>query len=1146
MFRKPAFWIALAAFAIASAVLAVRLFPLAFPIVQIDLTMDREGALEAARVLAARDGVGPRTYREAASFVSDAQAQTFVELEGGGKEAFARMLRERLYEAHTWRVRHFVEGQKYEALIRFRPDGRPYGFIEQIEETAPGAALDADAARTIAEQNAARTWLVDLQPFSLVEQSREQRSSGRIDYTFTYERAAPTLNEGRYRLRLEVTGDRLTEVTHFIKIPEAFSRRYEEMRSANEAIGAGGSMAMVVLYVIGGIGVGLFWLLRHRWVIARSAVKWGIAVAALQLAANVNEFPLSWMSYDTAIPRASFISQQVTTFITAFAGYATLFAFSFMAAESLSRRAFGHHPQLWRIWSRDAAASTAVLGRTAGGYLLVSVFFAYDVVLYFYATRWWNWWTPSEALIHPDILATYLPWLSAIANSLQAGFWEEALFRAVPIAGAALIGDRFGRRRLFIVIAFIVQTVVFGSGHAPYPTQPSYARPVELILPSIGFGLIFLRFGLLPGIVLHYAFDVVWMAMPLFVSTASGVWIDRTMVILLTLVPLGIVLGARLRAGRWVALPDEQRNAAWVPPPARAPQITEPEPTVLLPVTKRRLIVWSAAGGAALVGWLVAQPFRAQVETPAVSRSDAARIAREALAVRGVTLGAEWRVMPLIEDGLVEAHRFVWDAGGRERFDELLGRYLSTPRWNVRIATFAGDVANRAEEWAVLVNSRGEAERVAHQLPESKPGASLDEGAARTVATAAVERVLHLPATALREVSAQPAKLSARTDWLFTFQDVAVAPIVWRPGSGSASADADARGEARIEVVIAGDEVARVRPFVRVPESWQRQRRARQTFAQIVGLIATLLAGSALVSLGMAGIISWSRRRDFTRRVMVIMFTAFAVTSLISSVNTIPSLIARLSTSQPFGLQLAMIFGIGLVGLLLTGAMIALAAGTLPYDMRDRRTLTTTQRWILGVSLGALAAGATALLRAGEPAWPDVDALGTYVPMVARLVDGIPALLLRSITLLALLTAIEDFSDGWTKRRPLYGLLLIAAGALLGAPADDLSFAEWLPIGVSVGVALLLAFVFVLRDDLSLVPIAIATTIALAQLRNALLAGTPAAPFGSFIGALLTLWAGWWMVGLLRGARSATGDVSPDAASSSPASESESTRSSLA
>ena len=99
------------------------------------------------------------------------------------------------------------------------------------------------------------------------------------------------------------------------------------------------------------------------------------------------------------------------------------------------------------------------------------MFFAYDVILYLVATRAFGWWTPAEALLHPDVLASYVPWLSAIANSLQAGFWEECLFRAVPLAGAALIGDRFGKRGLFLAIAFVVQAIIFGAGHAPYPTS---------------------------------------------------------------------------------------------------------------------------------------------------------------------------------------------------------------------------------------------------------------------------------------------------------------------------------------------------------------------------------------------------------------------------------------------------------------------------------------------------------------------------------------------------------------------------------------------------------------------------------------------------------------------------------------------------
>ncbi len=364
MLRKPAFWIALIALSAASALLAVRLFPQAFPLVQLELTMDREAALAVARELMKREQLGPPDFRQAASFTSDSETQTFVELEGGGKEAYARMLREGLYAGYTWRVRHFREGQTHETLIRFRPDGQPYGFAEQIEESAPGAALTPDAARTIAEKKAREAWQIDLGPFALVEQSQERRPAGRVDHTFTYERPAPTLNEGRYRLRLVVSGDRLTEATHFIKIPEA-----------NLAIGLFSGVAMVLLYVIGGIAIGLFWLLRQRWVIARQPMLWGVAVALLQVLASLNDWPLLWMSYDTAVPRASFIAQQMAILVASFVGFSMFFGLSFMAAESLTRRAFGQHPQLWRVWSRPAAASTTVAGQTAAGYLLVAVFY---------------------------------------------------------------------------------------------------------------------------------------------------------------------------------------------------------------------------------------------------------------------------------------------------------------------------------------------------------------------------------------------------------------------------------------------------------------------------------------------------------------------------------------------------------------------------------------------------------------------------------------------------------------------------------------------------------------------------------------------------------------------------------------------------
>ncbi|HYI86534.1 MAG TPA: CPBP family intramembrane glutamic endopeptidase, partial [Burkholderiales bacterium] len=698
--------------------------------------------------------------------------------------------------------------------IRFTPEGKPYGFVEKLKEDAPGAALDANAARALAE-SAAPKWNVDLARFAVAEQGQERRVGGRVDHTITYERTDASAGEGGYRVRLVVSGDRLTEVTQFVRIPEAFTRRYTSMRSANDAIGMGSAIGMMLLYVLGGIGVGLFFMLRKRWVLWRQAVAWGLAVGVMQALALINQLPLAWMTYDTALPRSTFLAQQAAVVIASLIGFSAFFALSFMAAETLTRRAFGEHPQLWRSWSRRSStgdeaaapgASMQTLGLTAGAYLLVSVFLAYDVMLYFVATKYFGWWSPSEALLHPDVLATYAPWLSAIANSFQAGFWEEALFRAVPLAGAALIGDRFGRRRLFLVIAFIVQALIFGAGHAQYPAQPSYARPVELILPSIGFGLLYLHYGLLPGIILHYAFDVVLFSIPILLADAPGIWVQKAMIALFVLVPLWVVLGRRMQIGRWTELSPADRNAAWTPPATIEHEAVafEAPHTAIGP---RARTAWLAIGVLALVA-IVGVSMRSNTTRLSATRQDAEAAARSALAERGVTLDRKWRVMPMPLDGSEGPHEFVAETAGDARRRELVGKYLPAPGWLVRIATFEVDVVDRAEEWGVVVSATGQVLRVRHIVPEDRPGATLDEREARALAVKAVAERLGLDAARgqIKEVSAAPAKLKARTDWTFTFADTTVAPLP--------------QGEPRIDVGIAGNEVVAARPYVFVPEEW--------------------------------------------------------------------------------------------------------------------------------------------------------------------------------------------------------------------------------------------------------------------------------------------------------------------------------------
>ena len=1115
--RRPAFWIAFVVFSIVAAVVAVRYFPRAFAIVTLEITMDREQAMEAAAALMARESLGPAGYRQAASFTLDSEAQTFVELEGGGKTAFTEMMRSGDYSAYTWQVRHFKEADPHETTIRFTPRGVPYGFVEKLKEDQPGPAIDARAARTIAEDGAKR-WNVDLARFALAEQGQERRVGGRVDHTLTYERSDRTAGEGRHRLRLVVSGDRLTELTHFIRIPDAFTRRYASMRSANEAIGVGSVVGLMLLYVIGGIGVGLFFILRKRWLLWRHAAFWGIAVGVMQGLAMLNQLPLAWMSYDTALPRSTFLAQQAALVFASVIGFSGFFALSFMAAESLGRRAFGHHPQLWRSWSRSSAdgggtaaspgASKQVLALTAAGFLLVPVFLAYDVLLYYFMTRYFGWWSPAEALLHPDVLATYVPWLSAIANSFQAGFWEEALFRAVPLAGAALIGDYFGQRRLFLVLAFIIQALIFGAGHAPYPAQPSYARPVELIVPSIGFGLLYVRYGLLPGIILHYAFDAVLFAIPILLADAPGIRVQQLMVGLFVFVPLWVVLARRWQAGRWTELSPADRNAGWTPPAAAERDVVfvAAPPTTM---SARTRMAWLAAGAVALIV-CVAGIVRAPSQTLTATRADAEAAARQALSERGFTLDDRWKVLPLPSDGSEGPHEFVSETAGEARRKELIGTYLPAPGWSVRVATYQGDVAARAEEWAVLVSDTGKVRRVAHTVPEDRAGPSLGEDQARALAVRAVAERLGLDAGRgqVKEVSARPTRQKARTDWTFTFTDTTVAPLP--------------QGEPRITVQIAGDEVVMARPFIFVPEEWERQQRAASTRDLLVRIGDTFVFAALLIGAAVLAVMAWSRRR-YSPMLFVAGAGLMLVFSIARSANNWPAVVAALPTEAPLQLQMIGIIGVGLVGLAISAVLVGLALGAVPHRLARSADLPSRDATQLGIAAGLVGAAAAAVAAAVRfPDWahvPNVAGAGSFVPLLQAALDPTTRVLMVTAVLLPTLLTVDHWTGGWTRRRvPAAVLLALVGFAAVGVPAGVHTIG-WLLGAILVSATLILSYVTVLRFDLSMVPLAAGTMTAAGAIARGAERAYPGALAGAAAGALLAFALGWWWFTAFRRAR---------------------------
>lgn len=1102
MSRKPIFWIIFGLLFIGAVIFTVKYFSSAYPIVTLDLKLDRQTALQSAKELAGKHAWGPENFEQAASFRLDTRIQNFVELDVGGTEAFAKMLEDGLYVPYTWGVRHFKEGETNETFIRFTPSGQAYGFVEKLPEDAPGAELSADSAKFIAETDATQKWGINLAEFELVEQSQEVRPGGRIDHNLVYERPDVQIGDGRYRLRLGVGGDKLTELTHFVKVPEAFSRRYQEMRSANNTIATLSIVGVAILYVIGGCIVGLFLLLRQRWVLWRKPLFWGIFVAFVQVLAQINQWPLAWMNYDTALSAQGFLLQQIMQLLLIFLGLGLLYTLVFMAAESLTRKAFPNHIQMWRLWSADVASSPAILGRTIGGYLAVGLFFAFDIGLYFFATKVLGWWTPSEALFEPDVLATYFPWLSSIAISFHAGFLEECLFRAIPIAGAALLGQRFGNRRAWIIAAFIIQALIFGAGHANYPQQPAYARVVELLIPSIAWGLIYIYFGLLPAIILHYAVDVVWIGMPLFVSAAPGIWIDRTLVIILTFVPLLVIVWSRVRAKRWGEVKGEDYNRAWQPPTKAEPEPEPVEPKIaeiptLSSKTSRLLLIGGIVG---LVIWFLATNFNNIAPSLTIGRSDAEALARKTLTERNIEPPESGRLLSTVEIPLGQDDRFIWQNEDREKYQKLLGNHLAIPRWKLRFVRFEGDVAERAEEYQVYTAKKDEVLRFRHILPEARADTSLTEEEARIIVHSVLSEKYQLDPEKLKEVSAEPSKLPERKDWLFTFADTLNVPLK--------------AGEARIAVKIAGDEVVDAYQYIHVPEDWARQERNQRNMIQIVQLFIGIITFLIFMAGIIGAIVSWSRKK-FSVSTFLIFFLILFGLGIINRINKWPDTIAAFSTAEPFINQIFMAFALPLVGILFISAGPALVIGFVTRWKPQQSRTQGLPPIFTGFALGALIAGLLALISSIfepslQPLWAKYDALSTYIPILADGISPVAGFVLETTLFLLIFIAVDRFSKGWTQRKPLFSIMLILLIFILtGSAINSLSF--WFISGLLAGIIYLLTYLFAFRFQMALIPLAIGAGAILNALRQGIMNAYPAAISGAvvaiiFIGLVSIYW----------------------------------------
>lgn len=1077
-------------------------FQEAFPIVALRITADRESVLRQAEQMAVRFNWGPSNAWQAATFQNgDALVQYFIELEGGGKREFTRVFHEGLYHPYQWQVRRFRPLETNETIVSFTPAGQPYGFFEKIPENQPGASLTPDAARLIAERMVTNEWRVTLSDFQLVESSKEVMPGGRTDHTFVYERIKERLGEGRYRLSLEISGDRLTQLRHFIKVPDSFMCRYEQMRSANETVSKAANFIIFLGYGLGTL-LALVLLLRYRVLIWRMAAVWALVIATLGLLAGLNAIPLMWMFYDTMQPVSVFWIRYGIGLIFSWAAMGVIFTLTIAVAESLTRRYLPHLLQFWRLWSPPVARQPLVLGMTIGGYCSIVVFLALQTLLYLVGQRYLGWWQPMEQVIDPNIIATPFPWLPPLAMALQAGFLEECLFRAIPLAGLIAIGKALGIRRGWLAVAVVVQALIFGAGHANYAQQPAYVRIVEIMPEAIIFGLIYLRFGLLPVIIAHFGFDMALMSLPLFLTRGPYIWVDQLLAAGLALVPLWVVLVMRRRKADTHESAADYTNAAWKPKPVleRTSPVSLSERPPRRALSRIHLITAISAGALGLLVWVLTAYPHSWSGKLLIHRAEAIALARHVLAEDGMNVGPEWKAQARVNGGLEQAERYVWQTQGTNGFRQAqaLG-YMRLLIWSIRFVRFDQtiDVADRAESFIVCLADTGRVTRITHSIPENRAGQTLTESQAREIANRRLRTQWPERFPALSELSVSPSKRPNRTDWSFTFYQTNC------PGFTNQ--------ELRIGLSLADGRVAGFGTYCNVPESWVRQESRQRAQYDIAESVCKIVKVMAIIML-MGAVIFAVSRGKFNWRMAVFLAIIITGLGLLDFANSWVTAVADFSPIQPYGHQLLSLCLHGVITITMSAIIIGLfwgyVASELSNDRRSWRDILMALGW--GAAMAGLDAGLKFIGPSLQPEWASAEALANYIPWAVPIVSDLTAFLAVTVIVMACVRMAAPLA--WGRRRWIIGVIIVLVSIISAGNSID-KWDHWLFSGIGGGLLMVIAYFQLIRRRPALIPVMLAGAAVMDMIQTAMGKAYPeaAVSYAATAVIILGLAVAWWL-----------------------------------
>src|SRR5258707_2426033 len=214
---------------------AYKYFFRAFPEASVDFRVTRPEALKVAQNFVNGLGENVNGYRSAIVFSVDDDAKTYLEREVGLKEA-NQMMSTQLHIWY-WDVRFFRPQQEEEFFVRVSPAGNVVGYTHKIEEARPGATLERAAAQGERQDFVVSRLGIDPSQWDfLAEEANSTKRPKRTDWSFTWEKHGFRAKDAPYRLTVALQGERIGGSQEYLRVPEAWQRSFQRLRSANDTL----------------------------------------------------------------------------------------------------------------------------------------------------------------------------------------------------------------------------------------------------------------------------------------------------------------------------------------------------------------------------------------------------------------------------------------------------------------------------------------------------------------------------------------------------------------------------------------------------------------------------------------------------------------------------------------------------------------------------------------------------------------------------------------------------------------------------------------------------------------------------------------------------------------------------------------------